>query len=44
MLPGENAHRHYLERRRTGLEVDAVAWEQIGKLALELEVEMPNVL
>jgi len=44
MLPGENAHRHYQERSRTGLEVDAAAWEQIGELAAELEVEMPNVL
>ena len=44
MLPGEHAHCQYLRRCRDGLEVDATAWEQIGALAAELEVELPEPL
>ncbi len=42
MLPGENAHRHYVRREREGLEVDAVAWQQIAELASELDVQLPD--
>ncbi len=41
MLPGENAHRHYVQRVREGLEVDAAAWKQIVELAGELDIEVP---
>ena len=42
MLPGEHAHRQYLRRIRDGLAVDEAAWEQIGELAVELDVELPE--
>ena len=41
LFPGENSHRIYLERSRTGLEVDGKAWDQIAELAAELEVALP---
>jgi len=42
MLPGEHAHSQYLRRSREGLVVDEAAWCQIGELAAELEVELPE--
>ena len=42
MLPGEHAHRQYLRRSREGLVVDEAAWGQIGQLAAELDVELPE--
>lgn len=41
-LPGERAHRRMLARRRDGLYVDEGAWGEIGVLAAELGVELPE--
>ena len=41
-LPGERAHRRMLVRRREGLYVDEGAWGEIGELAGELSVELPE--
>lgn len=42
MLPGEKSHRIYQERRRSGLDVDDNAWEQICAMADELNVDLPT--
>lgn len=42
LLPGENAHRHYVERVERGLDVDEVAWQQIVDLAGVLGVATPE--
>jgi len=42
MLPGEKAHRAYLERSVQGLVVDDQAWAQICELATELTVVLPE--
>ena len=44
LLPGENAHRHYVERVEQGLDVDEVAWQQIVELAGVLGVATPEPL
>ena len=44
VLPGENSHRIYEERCRTGLEVDATAWEEITTLATDLNVALPSAV
>ena len=44
LLPGENAHRHYVERVERGLDVDEVAWQQIVELAGLLGVATPKPL
>ena len=44
LLPGENAHRHYVERVERGLDVDEVAWQQIVELAGVLGVATPKPL
>lgn len=44
MLPGENAHRHYVERVQNGLRVDDTAWGQIEALAAELDEALPTAL
>ena len=41
LLPGEKSHQTYLERSRTGLDVDDTAWLQIEAVAAELGVELP---
>ena len=44
MLPGENAHRHYMQRVREGLFVDETAWGQIEALAAELSIDLPAAI
>jgi uncharacterized oxidoreductase len=41
MLPGEKSHRMYQQRQRDGLDVDAIAWDQIAALADELGIATP---
>jgi len=44
VLPGENSHRIYQQRRSAGLRVDESAWTQINELATALEVDLPEPL
>lgn len=44
VLPGEHAHSKHVQRRREGLHVDEAAWQQIGVLAAEFGVALPEPL
>ena len=44
MLPGEKAHKHYQNSKKNGIFVDDVAWGSICEKAVELDVDIAEVL